>query len=50
MVMEVEETLRACPIDSVVLLCGCDKTMPAQLVSAASVKLPAIQLKLRNLG
>jgi dihydroxy-acid dehydratase len=43
MAMEVEETLRAYPIDGVVLLCGCDKTTPAQLMAAASANLPAIQ-------
>ncbi|MBC8163135.1 MAG: dihydroxy-acid dehydratase [Roseiflexaceae bacterium] len=44
MAMELEETLRAYPIDGVVLLCGCDKTTPAQLMAAASVNLPAIQI------
>jgi dihydroxy-acid dehydratase len=44
MAMEVEETLRAYPIDGVVLLCGCDKTTPAQLMAAASANLPAIQV------
>jgi dihydroxy-acid dehydratase len=42
--MELEETLRSYPIDGVVLLCGCDKTTPAQLMGAASANLPAIQL------
>src|SRR3954453_8419057 len=42
--MEIEETLRANPIDGVVLLCGCDKTTPAQLMGAASANLPAIQV------
>jgi dihydroxy-acid dehydratase len=42
--MEIEETLRANPIDGVVLLCGCDKTTPAQLMGAASAGLPAIQV------
>ncbi|MCG6926083.1 MAG: dihydroxy-acid dehydratase [Acidobacteria bacterium] len=42
--MQVEETLRACPLDGVVLLGGCDKTIPAQLMAAASADLPAIQL------
>ncbi len=42
--MEVEETLRANPLDGVVLLCGCDKTTPAQLMGAASANLPAIQV------
>ena len=44
MAMDVEETLRANPIDGVVLLCNCDKTTPAQLMAAASANLPAIQL------
>ncbi len=44
MAMEVEETLRANPIDGVVLLCNCDKTTPAQLMAAASADIPAIQL------
>jgi dihydroxy-acid dehydratase len=42
MAMDVEETLRANPIDAVVLLGGCDKTTPAQLMGAASVDLPAV--------
>ncbi len=42
MAMDVEECLRAYPLDGVVLLCGCDKTTPAQLMGAASVDLPAI--------
>ena len=42
MAMEVEESLRANPLDGVVLLCGCDKTTPAMLMAAASVDLPAI--------
>ena len=37
MAMEVEESLRANPLDGVVLLSGCDKTTPAQLMGAASV-------------
>jgi len=42
MAMDVEECIRANPIDGVVLLCGCDKTTPAQLMGAASADLPAI--------
>src|SRR5215813_2920167 len=42
MSMEVEESIRANPLDGVVLLCGCDKTTPAMLMAAASVNLPAI--------
>src|SRR3954454_1927278 len=42
MAMDVEECIRANPIDAVVLLCGCDKTTPAQLMGAASADVPAI--------
>lgn len=44
MAMDVEESLRSNPLDAVVLLGGCDKTVPAQLMGAASVDLPAILL------
>ena len=44
MSMDVEEMIRAQPMDSVVLIGGCDKTVPAQLMGAASADLPAIQL------
>lgn len=40
--MAIEEMLRANPIDSVVLLGGCDKTIPALLMGAASVDLPSV--------
>ncbi len=40
--MDVEESIRANPIDGVVLLAGCDKTTPALLMGAASCDLPAI--------
>ena len=40
--MATEEMLRANPIDGVVLLGGCDKTIPALLMAAASVDLPAV--------
>ncbi|NIH79098.1 IlvD/Edd family dehydratase [Amycolatopsis viridis] len=40
--MDVEESLRANPLDGVVLLCGCDKTTPALLMGAASADIPAI--------
>jgi dihydroxy-acid dehydratase len=40
--MAAEEMLRANPVDGVVLLGGCDKTIPALLMAAASVDLPAI--------
>ncbi|MDH3540752.1 MAG: dihydroxy-acid dehydratase [Acidimicrobiia bacterium] len=44
MSMAVEESIRANPIDGVVLLGGCDKNTPAQLMGAASVDLPTIVL------
>src|SRR6266581_3050124 len=40
--MEVEESIRGNPIDAVVLLGGCDKTTPGQLMGAASVDLPTL--------
>jgi len=40
--MDVEESIRANPLDGVVLLAGCDKTTPATLMGACSVDLPAI--------
>jgi L-arabonate dehydrase len=42
--MDVEENLRANPLDGAVLLTGCDKTTPALLMGAASVDLPTIVL------
>lgn len=44
MSMETEELLLAQPMDAVVLIGGCDKTVPAQLMGAVSAGLPAIQL------
>jgi dihydroxy-acid dehydratase len=44
MAMDTEEMIRAQPMDSVVLIGGCDKTLPAQIMAAASVDLPAIVL------
>ncbi len=44
MSMDTEEMLRAQPMDAVVLIGGCDKTVPPQLMGAASAGLPAIQL------
>ena len=44
MSMDTEEMIRAQPMDAVVLIGGCDKTVPAQLMGAASANLPAIQL------
>jgi dihydroxyacid dehydratase/phosphogluconate dehydratase len=44
MSMDVEEMIRCSPIDGVVLLAGCDKTVPAQLMGAASAGKPAIML------
>jgi dihydroxy-acid dehydratase len=44
MSMDTEEMLRAQPMDAVVMIGGCDKTVPAQLMGAASANLPAVQL------
>ena len=44
MAMDTEEMIRAQPMDGVVLLGGCDKTVPAQLMGTASVDIPAICL------
>ncbi|MGH7089364.1 MAG: dihydroxy-acid dehydratase, partial [Stellaceae bacterium] len=44
MAMDVEEMIRSNPLDGVVLLCGCDKTTPAQLMGAASMDIPSIAL------
>src|SRR5438093_621811 len=42
MSMDVEECIRANPLDGVVLLCGCDKTTPAMIMGAASADVPAV--------
>ena len=44
MAIDTEEMIRAQPMDAVVLIGGCDKTVPAQLMGAASAGVPAIQL------
>ena len=44
MSMDTEEMIRAQPMDAVVMIGGCDKTVPAQLMGAASAGIPAIQL------
>ena len=44
MAMDTEEMIRAQPMDSIVLIGGCDKTVPAQLMAAASADVPAIML------
>src|SRR5579885_1827949 len=44
MAMDTEEMIRAQPMDAVVLIGGCDKTVPAQLMGAISAGVPAIQL------
>src|SRR6476660_149585 len=44
MAMDVEECIRANPVDGVVLLAGCDKTTPAMLMGAASCDLPALMV------
>ncbi len=40
--MDVEESIRANPIDGVVLLCGCDKTTPSLVMGACSVNIPTL--------
>ena len=44
MAMDTEEMIGAQPMDAVVLIGGCDKTVPAQLMGAASAGLPAVQV------
>ena len=44
MAMDTEEMVRAQPMDAVVLIGGCDKTIPAQLMAAASANVPALVL------
>lgn len=44
MSMDTEEMIRAQPMDAIVLIGGCDKTVPAQLMGAASAGVPSIQL------
>jgi len=44
MSIDIEEMVRAQPMDAVVLVGGCDKTVPAQLMGAASADRPAVQL------
>lgn len=44
MSMDVEEMLRAQPLDAAVLVGGCDKTVPAQLMGACSADIPVVQL------
>ncbi len=44
MAIDVEEMIRAQPMDAVVLIGACDKTVPAQLMGAASADVPAVQL------
>ena len=44
MAMDTEEMIRAQPMDAVVLIGGCDKTVPAQLMGAVSANIPAVQL------
>lgn len=40
--MDVEESIRANPVDGVVLMCGCDKTTPSLVMGAASVNIPTL--------
>jgi dihydroxy-acid dehydratase len=44
MAMDTEEMISAQPMDAVVLIGGCDKTVPAQLMGAASANVPAVQV------
>src|ERR1700682_1872947 len=44
MSIDTEEMIRAQPMDAVVLIGGCDKTVPAQLMGAASANVPCVQL------
>jgi dihydroxy-acid dehydratase len=44
MAMETEEMIRAQPMDAVILIGGCDKTIPAQMMAAASSEVPAVIL------
>lgn len=44
MAMDTEEMLRAQPMDAAVLIGGCDKTVPAQLMGAISADVPVVQL------
>src|SRR3974377_1912570 len=44
MAMDTEEMIRAQPMDAVVLMGGCDKTVPAQLMGAVSAGRPAVSL------
>lgn len=44
MAMDTEEMIRAQPMDAVVLIGGCDKTVPAQLMAAASADIPALMV------
>jgi dihydroxy-acid dehydratase len=44
MAMDVEESIRSYPLDAIVLIGGCDKTVPAQLMGAASADIPAIMI------
>ncbi|WP_420102878.1 IlvD/Edd family dehydratase [Bosea sp. (in: a-proteobacteria)] len=42
MAMDTEEMIRAQPMDAVIIIGGCDKTLPAQIMAAASVDLPTV--------
>jgi len=50
MAMETEEMIRAQPMDAVVLLGGCDKTLPAQLMAAISADVPAVSVVAGPMG
>ena len=44
MALDTEEMMRAQPVDAVILIGGCDKTIPAQLMGAASLDIPVISI------
>ena len=44
MAMDVEESIRSHPFDAIVLIGGCDKTVPAELMGAISADVPAIMI------
>jgi dihydroxy-acid dehydratase len=49
MAMDVEEMIRALPLDAVVLIGGCDKTIPAELMGAISAGMPAIVINVGSM-
>jgi dihydroxy-acid dehydratase len=49
MAMDVEEMIKALPLDAVVLIGGCDKTIPAELMGAISADMPAIMVNVGSM-